>query len=164
MKKVSDKNTKDEILAACRELEQACEKLNPSISLKKTSGVATKRELLDGYRELAATYQALLSERKPDMPSAPARTPTPSGPPATAEPPPPAKPLRSPAPSPTVLSQATEKQAAFEEPAMPEPASPPKCRETPPPVAMDSVIAALNRFASPPWKKPLPNRRPSLSG
>lgn len=147
MKKVSDKNTKDEILAACRELEQACEKLNPSISLKKASGAATKRELLDGYRELEATHQALLSERKPDKLAAPARAPTLPGPPATAEPPPPARPLRHPTPSQAVLSQATEKQAAPEEPVMPEPASPPKPRETPPPVAMDSVIAALNRLS-----------------
>ena len=109
MKKVSEKNTKDEILAACRELEQACEKLNPSISLKKASGAATKRELLDSYRELENSYQTLLAERKPDKPSASARTPTPPGPPATAGPPPPAKPLRPPAPLQTVLSQATEK-------------------------------------------------------
>jgi DNA repair exonuclease SbcCD ATPase subunit len=149
MKKVSDKNTKDEILAACRELEQACEKLSPWVSFKKASGAATKRELLDSYREMETTYQALLVERKPDKPAASARTPTPPGPPATAESPQPASPQRPPPqrpPSQPAPPKATEKQAAPEEPVMPEPASPPKPRETPPPVAMDSVIAGLNRL------------------
>lgn len=151
MRKVSEKNTKDEILAACRELEQACEKLNPSISLKKTSGAATKRELLDSYRELETSYQALLAERKPDRPAAPsARVPVPPRPPTTPELPPqpgspqrpsPQRPQSPPASPKTVVTQETA-----EEPAMPEPASPPKTRETPPPVAMDSVIAGLNRL------------------
>ena len=95
MRKVSEKNTKDEILAACRELEQACEKLNPSISLKKASGTATKRELLDSYRELENSYQTLLAERKLDQPTAPARPPIPSRLPTTAElPPQPGSPQR----------------------------------------------------------------------
>jgi chromosome segregation ATPase len=42
--------------------------------------------------------------------------------------------------------KAAETQKADEEAVMPEPASPPKTRETPPPVAMDSVIAGLNRL------------------
>ena len=149
MQKVSEKNTKDEILSACRELEQACEKLSPSISLKKASGAATKRELLDGYRELENSYQALLAERKPDQPATPARAPIPPGPSATTPSPQPASPQRSspqrPLPPPA-SPKATEKQAASEEPVMPEPASTPKIRETPPPVAMDSVIAGLNRL------------------
>jgi hypothetical protein len=146
MKKVSEKNTKDEILAACRELEQACEKLNPSLSLKKASGAATKRELLDGYRELESSYQALLAERKPARPVAPVPASPSPGLPATTEPSSQAKPLRPSAPPQTVLSQAPEKQAAPEEPVMPEPVSSPKPRETLPPVAMDSVIAGLNRL------------------
>lgn len=150
MNKVSDKNTKDEILAACRELERACVKLNPAISLKKASGAATKRELLEGYRELESRYQALLAEHKPDRPAAPAPASTSPGPPAATEPLAQAKSPRplSPPPEPpqTALPQATEKQAASEDPVMPEPASPPKPRETPPPVAMDSVIVGLNRL------------------
>ena len=150
MPKVSEKNTKDEILAACRELEQACEKLNPSISLKKASGAATKRELLDNYRELENSYQALLAERKLDQPAAPARVPASPRPPTTAEPPPqPAAPQRpSPQrpPSPSASPKTVVNQEAAEEPAMPEPASTLKARETPPPVAMDSVIAGLNRL------------------
>lgn len=145
MRKVSEKNTKDEILVACRELEQACEKLNPSISLKKASGAATKRELLDGYRELENSYQALLAERKSDRPAAPARAPVPPRPPAAAElPPQPVSPQRPP-PKPA-SPKAAETQKADEEPIMPEPASTPKTREIPPPVAMDSVIAGLNRL------------------
>lgn len=145
MRKVSEKNTKDEILAACRELEQACEKLNPSISLKKASGAATKRELLDSYRELENSYQALLAERKLNQPAAPARAPVSPRPPTTAEPPPqPASPQRPP-PKPA-SPKAAETQKAAEEPIMPEPASTPKTREIPPPVAMDSVIAGLNQL------------------
>lgn len=145
MRKVSEKNTKDEILAACRELEQACEKLNPSISLKKASGAATKRELLDSYRELESSYQALLAERKLNQPAAPARAPVSPRPPTTAEPPPqPASPQRPP-PKPA-SPKAAETQKAAEEPIMPEPASTPKTREIPPPVAMDSVIAGLNQL------------------
>ena len=150
MRKVSEKNTKDEILAACRELEQACEKLNPSISLKKASGTATKRELLDSYRELENSYQTLLAERKLDQPTAPARPPIPSRLPTTAELPPqpgsPQRPSSQRPQSPPASPKTVVTQEADEEPVMPEPASPPKIRETPPPVAMDSVIAGLNRL------------------
>ncbi len=92
MSNVSDKNTRDELLAAFEALVQEIEASQLEITVKRLSTRATKREILATYQTLADRYQQLVASPPPALPSA---TPVDTSSPVPPPPPvPPSKPHR----------------------------------------------------------------------
>ncbi len=128
MKPVSDKNTRDELLAAFESLVEEIETSQLDITIKRVSTRAKKQEILMAYQELVDRYRQLAASPPPSLPAAKPSTP------AAVETPP----LPVPAtPSPTLPKP---QRPAEESPmaATPAPSTPSLT------MAMDQIVNALN--------------------